>query len=147
MDQRYKSYKNALNILDLESLNDRRKYLCEKWTFVKNKTLKRNETLMKNEAVNWKIRVNFCADSVVWCCKSGSALYRHNKLSLSLSNLTHGDYFIHIYAIYVPNVAFISPISVPYIIRIRVIFQLVEFGKKLKNSDPPPPPQSKLVYI
>ena len=30
LDQRYKSYKNALNILDLESLNDRRKYLCEK---------------------------------------------------------------------------------------------------------------------
>ena len=28
LDQRYKSYKNALNILDLESLDDRRKYLC-----------------------------------------------------------------------------------------------------------------------
>ena len=28
LDQRYKSYKNAFNILDLESLDDRRKYLC-----------------------------------------------------------------------------------------------------------------------
>ena len=25
--------------------------------------------------------MNFCADSVVLCCKSGSALYHHNKLS------------------------------------------------------------------
>ena len=28
-----------------------------------------------------KTKVNFCADSVVLCCKSGSALYHHNKLS------------------------------------------------------------------
>ena len=47
--------------------------------------------------------------------------------------------------IYVPNVAYISPISVPYFIKIKVIFQLLEIGEKFKKSDPPP--QSKLVYI
>ena len=49
----------------------------------------------------------------------------------------HGNYFIHIQAIYVANVTYISPISVPYMIKIRAIFQLIEFGKNLKNSDPP----------
>ena len=67
------------------------------------------------------------------------------KPYLNHIKLIHGDYFIHIKAIYVPNVAYISPIPVPYIIKIKVIFQLFEFGKNLKNSDPPP--QSKLVYI
>ena len=38
----------------------------------------------------------------------------------------------------VPNIAYISPISVPYIIKIKAIFQLLEFGENLKNSDPPP---------
>ena len=36
--------------------------------------------------------------------------------------------------IYVPNVAYISPISVPYIVKIKVIFLLFEFGKNVKNS-------------
>ena len=45
----------------------------------------------------------------------------------------------------VPNVAYISPISVPYIIKLKVIFQLFEFRKNLKKSDHPP--QSKLAYI
>ena len=49
------------------------------------------------------------------------------------------------YAIYVPNVAYISPISVPFIIKIKVIFLLFEFGKNVKNSDPPP--RLKVVYI
>ena len=81
----------------------------------------------------------------------------------------------NILAIYVPNVAYISPLAVSYIIKIKegsrhaerqqafkegsrhagrqqackegsgharkVIFQLFEFGKNLKNSDPLP--QSK----
>ena len=45
----------------------------------------------------------------------------------------------------VPDVAYISQISVPFVIKINVIFQLFESGKNLKNSDPPP--QSKWVYI
>ena len=51
-----------------------------------------NTNYSESAVVNWqklnwksKTRVNFCADSVVICCKSGSALYHHNKLSLSLS--------------------------------------------------------------
>ena len=48
-------------------------------------------------------------------------------------------------AIYVPNVAHITPILVPYIIKSKVRFQLFEFGKKLKKMDPPP--QSKLASI
>ena len=47
--------------------------------------------------------------------------------------------------IYVPNVPYISPISVPYIIKVKVILLLFEFGKNVKNSDPPP--LVKVVYI
>ena len=52
--------------------------------------------------------------------------------------------FIYRSYIYEPNVANISPITVP-VIKIKVIFLLIEFGKNVKNSDPPP--QVKLVYI
>ena len=57
-----------------------------------------------------KTKVNFCADSVVLCCKSGSALYHNNKLSLSLSlSLSHGIFisclFITYYIICVDEVS------------------------------------------
>ena len=45
--------------------------------------------------------------------------------------------FIYRSYIYEPNVANISPITVP-VIKIKVIFLLIEFGKNVKNSDPPP---------
>ena len=42
------------------------------------------------------------------------------KPYLNHIKLIHGDYFIHIKAIYVSNVAYISPIPVPYIINIAI---------------------------
>ena len=48
---------------------------------------------------------------------------------------------------YVLYDAYISPISVPHIIKMRVIFQLFEFGKCLKNSDPPPPPVKASLHL
>ena len=52
----------------------------------------------------------------------------------------NGDYFIHIKAIvYLPIVAYISPISVANIVKIKVIFQLHELRKNLKICTPLPP--------
>ena len=59
----------------------------------------------------------------------------------------NGDYFIHIKAIvYLPIVAYISPISVANIVKIKVIFQLHELRKNLKICTPPPLIQNGLHF-
>ena len=47
--------------------------------------------------------------------------------------LIHEDYSIHVKAIYVPNVAYILLISVPYIIQIKAIFEF--FGRNVDYFD------------